>query len=117
MKTYLILFLTFGLYGCTMTQLQQAMTKAESAAWTAANALETVNTATGGALTTALVSYALKQTHNTGDAAIAQAAAAEANQVIAAQAAAHAAGMSSAGNQAVATNILSDPGVIATVAV
>jgi hypothetical protein len=102
-----------GLYGCTAAQFNSGLTEAESAAWTAANALETVNTATGGTLTTALVDYALTSTHNSGDEAVVNAAAAEANKVIAAQAAAKVAGLSASGQQAVTTAALTDPNVIA----
>lgn len=115
-KLFMSLLLIPFLTACTTLQLHDAMTKAESAAWTAASALETVNTETGGILTTALVHYALKQTHNLGDETVVQAAAAEANKVIAVQVAAKAAGTSDRGLQSAATTVLSDPGVIQSVA-
>lgn len=107
-----ILPLALAFTGCTSDgtltpAASNVLSAAESDAWTAINTLETVNTATGGVLTTAAVNYALTSTHNSGDEAIANAAAAAANKVIAAQAAAHVS--SGAANQAIATAVLNDP--------
>lgn len=103
--------------GCTSAQFQSGLTSAESAAWTAASAYETVNAATGGVLTKTILNSALVATHNSGDIAVVDAGASIADSVISAQAAAHTAGVTSpAGLQAVATTVLSDPGTIAKAA-
>lgn len=102
--------------GCTAIQLHNAMTKAEAAAWTVANAYETVNAATGGTLTKDLLNKALVASHNTPDIAIVDKGGALADAAINAQLAARKAGASVQGQQAAVANILSDPGVIQTVA-
>lgn len=104
------------LCACSAIQLQDAMTKAEAGAWTIANAYETVNTATGGQLTTSLLNQALVATHNTPDEALVDTAAKLADAAIQAKAAAAIAGASPVGQQAAVTTVLSDPGVISTAA-
>jgi len=136
LKLLIVPFLSLLLIACSTAQVQEAETVGESIAWTTANAYETANTASGGALTTSLVNAALVATHNTPDIAAADALASVANTavtpVIVAQtkaiqtklatavtsagATAQAAGASPAGIQAAQTAVLSDPGVIESAA-
>lgn len=111
-----ILPAAFFLFGCTTTQLHDAMTKAEAGAWTIANAYETVNTATGGTLTKNLLNAALKATHNTPDTDLVQTAGKLADAAINAQLTARNSGASNLGQQAAITNVLSDSGVIQSAA-
>lgn len=102
--------------GCSSQQLQETMTVAEAATWTAANAYETVNTATGGALTKGLLNLALTTTDNANDEAIVDAGGALADTLIKSQAAAATAKASPGSLQTIATTILSDPNVVNTIA-
>jgi hypothetical protein len=109
MKFISIIAFACLLAGCTAAQIQTTEQEATAAAQTAENVLETVNVATGGTITTALANYALKVTHNSGDAAIVDATIAEQTAIEKAQLAAKAAGTSGPGLQAVATALLVDP--------
>lgn len=111
MKKITILSLALVMCACTQTQL----TEGEVAAQTAANALETVNTATGGGVTLftqAVVDKALTSTHNSGDIAVVNAAIAEGEVALKAQLAAKTA--SPMTGQAITTAILTDPNTIET---
>jgi hypothetical protein len=114
---FLLLFSCVLNTGCTSAEFQSALTQAESGAWTIANAYETVNTATGGTLTTSLLNSALVATHNTPDESLVDTAAKLADAAIAAKAAAANAGATPTAQQAAVTNVLSDPGVIESAAI
>lgn len=114
MKKFLLIF-AFSLAGCATTSVNSVMTKAQAFAWQVANAYETANT--GGVLTQQIASTALTLTKSnpstTQEVLIATSLA---DKVIAAGVAAHNAGATQTGVIAAQTTILSDPGVIATVA-
>lgn len=106
-----LLFVAVSLCACSTTQLSET----ESAAETAANVLETINTDTGGGVTLftqAAANAALKATHNTGDQAIVDATIAEAATALKFQQAAANAGVPSSTSQVVTTAILTDPATI-----
>jgi len=103
--------LTVMFSGCA-TASSPALTAAESAAWTAANTLLTTDQANGNVLTKAIISQALAATHNSGDAAVVDAAAALGEKLIQTQTAAKAAGASPTALQTITTTVLSDPAVI-----
>lgn len=107
-----LLFVAVSLCACTQTQL----TEGETAAQTAANVLETVNTATDGGvtlLTQALVDKGLASTHNSGDVDVVNAAIAEGAAALKVQVAAKAAGVSPVAAQTMTTAVLTDPNTIA----
>jgi hypothetical protein len=116
----LALLPVFALAGCaSLTPSEQTtLTAAESYAWSVANALETVNTASGQPLDETLATQALGLAGLTGPKTTAYTAIGTTivNAVINAGKVAANAGASPAGVQAAQTTVLSDPGVIATAA-
>lgn len=117
---FLAILPVFFLVACaSLTPGQQTtLTAAESYAWSVANALETVNTASGQPLDQTLATQALGLAGLTGPKTTAYTAIGTTivNAVISAGKVAAGAGASPAAIQTAQTTILSDPSVIATAA-